>query len=60
MKQSDLVTDFDFPNVQKALKLKEQCSWKCPKCWKQCGGVSGHAGPHQCPEHYIPEKDGEK
>lgn len=29
-----------------------QCTWTCPVCGTQCGGVEGHSGPHQCKYHH--------
>jgi hypothetical protein len=34
----------------------KQCSWFCPICFEQCGGVIYHGGLHQCPEHYNPDE----
>ena len=28
-----------------------QCSWTCIFCGKQCGGIEGHSGNHQCDIH---------
>ena len=30
----------------------KQCEWRCPLCHRRCGGVVGHSGAHQCPEHF--------
>ncbi len=35
----------------------EQCSWKCPLCQSQCGGVKGHRGEHQCSRHRLGGKE---
>lgn len=38
--------------MRKMKRKIKGCSWKCLVCGKQCGGVEGHGGKHQCPVHY--------
>ena len=40
--------------VDGVLTLEERCHWICPICSSRCGGISGHKGYHQCPNHYKP------
>lgn len=38
-------------NLNKFLKKVTRCTWKCPYCKCQCGGINGHIGGHRCKIH---------
>ena len=49
----DCVREYAKKVIERRL---ERCPWRCPLCKRQCGGVKGHKGEHQCPRHYKGKK----
>jgi hypothetical protein len=55
----------ELTELMEYLENAQQCTWKCPFCGTQCGGIgvsffhrnnqkifiTRHSGPHQCPIH---------